>query len=51
MGEEGLGIVDSFLPNKTYLVQSLAAAPKLPMLDIATQTGVGTQVGDGTAPA
>ncbi len=39
MGSEGLGIVDSFLPNKTYLVQNLAAAANVPMLDIATQAG------------
>src|SRR5690606_18595319 len=37
MGEAGVGIVDSFLPNKTYLVESLAAEPRLPLLDIAAQ--------------
>lgn len=45
MGEEGVGIVDSFLPNKTYLVESLAAEPRQPLLDVATENAAAGDAG------
>ena len=45
MGEEGLGVVDAFLPNKTYLVESLASDPRMPMLDVATRDAAAGESG------
>ncbi|HLD65642.1 MAG TPA: IPT/TIG domain-containing protein, partial [Pseudomonas sp.] len=45
MGEAGVGIVDAFLPNKTYLVESLANESRLPLLDVATQDSTAGDAG------